>query len=144
MVGMRQLDNNQDLSADFDKDLERELNRLSSRAKNKLRVKISAFSISLTAFLVVGSFLYAGAIAKIYNFEQNTKKSNQGKYYFSTSLGNQLLVNGIDHMKVSEEIENEKKITGFERIKGFKQLEEDLDKILDTGEELLYDEVIID
>ena len=54
MVGMRQLDNNQDLSADFNKDLERELNRLSSRAKNKLRVKISAFSISLTDLSGVG------------------------------------------------------------------------------------------
>ena len=144
MVGMRQLDNNMELSTDFSKDLERDLSRLNSKAKTKRRVKFSAFSLFLTAFIIVGAFVYAGIIAKIYGFEQSTKEANQGEYYFSTRLHDNLLIDDQDVVKRSEELKKQNKTTTFERIHGYKDMEEDLNQVLRVGEELLNVEASTD
>ena len=57
IVGMRQLDNNEELSHNFKKDLYDELTRIENKAKNAKRFKISTFGIVFTA-AVIGFFIW--------------------------------------------------------------------------------------
>ena len=137
MVGMRQLDNNMNLSTDFSKDLERDLKRMSSKVKTKRRVRFSAFSLFLTAFLLIGAFIYAGVLTKIYRFEQFTEESSQGQYYFSNTLHDKLLISDYDIVYHGNEIEDETRVSSFDRIHGYIRMEEDLNGVLNVGEGLL-------
>lgn len=57
IVGMHQVDNNQELSQNFAKDLENELNRLEHRVKQAKRFKFSTFGL-VFGVAVVFLFLY--------------------------------------------------------------------------------------
>jgi len=82
IVGMRQLDDNTELSHNFTKDLNDELDKLTSRLKNVKRAKVSSFGIILAvavSFLVV---FYNQCLSKVYNIEQQMLKNRQGDSFF--------------------------------------------------------------
>ena len=144
MVGMRQLDNNEAMSTDFSKDLERDLRSMSHGVRNRKGFKISAFSIFLTIAIFLGSAVYAGILARIYSFEQSTKASEQGNYYFHDSLGGTMYIEDIDNIQQSNKISVEKQISDYQRIDGYIRLEEDYQSIVNIGEEYLDEEAATD
>ncbi len=86
IVGMKQLDNNEELSHNFKKDLDDELTKLENKVKNAKRFKFSTFGILFSA-AVLGFFLfYSTVLNKVYTIEQNIIKTEQGEYYFYNHL----------------------------------------------------------
>lgn len=82
IVGMRQLDNNDELSHDFKEQLNNELDRLESKVKNAKRAKVSTFGIVFATVVVIMFFFYNQCLFKVYNIEQMILKSKQGNEYF--------------------------------------------------------------
>lgn len=144
MVGMRQLDNNQELSTDFNRDLENELNKLKVKANNKKRLSLSLFSIVFIFMIMIGAISYTGGLARVYLFEQNTKKEQQGQYYFRDSLKDKLCIETIDRVYSSEQIQKADVISDFDRIRAYNRMKNDMNKILEIGEELRNAEVTTD
>ena len=86
IVGMKQLDNNEELSHNFKKDLNDELTKLDNRVKNAKRFKLSTFSVVFVAAIIGFFFFYSSTLNKVYNIEQNMIKEAQGDYYFYNHL----------------------------------------------------------
>lgn len=82
IVGMRQLDNNEELSHNFKKELDDELNRLNNRVRNVKRFKLSTFGIIFVACIVLMFFFYNACLTKVGNIEQRRMKEAQGPHYF--------------------------------------------------------------
>lgn len=82
IVGMRQLDNNSELSHNFKKDLDDELTKLENKLKNAKRFKVSTFSLVFVSAIIGLFIFYSSSLNKVYNIEQNYKKQEQGDYYF--------------------------------------------------------------
>ncbi len=144
LVGMRQLDNKEELSTDFSKDLDRDLKSLSHGVRNRKSFKVSAFSIVLSSILVIGLFFYAGFLNKIYRFEQFIKNTEQGDYYFKDTFDGVILVGDEDVVDESNKIQESKKVSDYERILGYKRLVNDYDRLMEIGEELNNVEVTTD
>lgn len=144
LVGMKQLDNKQSLSTDFNRDLEQELKSMSHKAKGRKRFRVSAFSAIMAVILVLGTLAYADVISKVYNFEQSTKAGNQGEYYFYNSLGEDFVFDNVDRIYTGVKIDDEKKISDFQRIRGFQDMENAYDQIMTMGEEMTYVEITTD
>lgn len=87
IVGMRQLDNNLELSQNFKKDLNDELARLENKIKKVKRFKISTFSIVFAVFVVIMFLFYNRCLNKVYNIEQVMLKERQGETYFYDYFG---------------------------------------------------------
>lgn len=81
IVGMRQLDNDREMSQDFKKDLNDELDRLENRIKSAKRFKMSSVVAALILLVVAGGIFYSAVLAKVYNAEQRIKKERQGETY---------------------------------------------------------------
>ena len=136
LVGMKQLDTHSDVTMDLNADLERELNRMSHRVRNRRGVKISAFSIIMAIFIVIGTIIYAGILNRVYAFEQNTKHIEQGSHYYRDYIGDIMCLDDKDNIEKSMLIETEKQISDYERIRGFIRLVDDYDRILKLGEDI--------
>lgn len=87
IVGIRQLDNNEELSKDFSKDLNNELVKLSNKVKKVKRFKVSSFSVICISLVVAFYFIYSTCLNKVYKAEQFRIKVNQGNEYFSQYFG---------------------------------------------------------
>ena len=136
LVGMRQLDNNEVLSTDFGKDLDSDLKSLRSGVRHRKGFKISAFSAFVMLFVVVYVFFYAGFLARVYDYEQSTKASEQGQYYFYDSLSERTVSDGVDRIAQSDQIIKDNTFTNYDRIDGYNKMESDYDKTISIGEEL--------
>ncbi len=77
IVGMRQLDNNEEMSQDFKKDMFAELEKLSNKVRNAKRFKLSTFGIVAVAAVVMFVFTYMTCLTKVYNIEQRVIKERQ-------------------------------------------------------------------
>ncbi|MCR5214456.1 MAG: hypothetical protein K6E10_08555 [Eubacterium sp.] len=144
LVGMKQLDNNEDLSTDFSRDLERELKSMSKHVKSRKRVKVSAFSIFMSAILVAIAIFYAGSLRRVYSYEQFVKTTNQEYYYFSDNLSQSIMNDHEDAVTRGQAIDEDKVVSSFDRIKGYRKLEEDYLRGISIGEELCDIEIITD
>ena len=71
VVGMRQLDNNEELSKDFKEELNKELNRLDHKVKSVKRFKISTFSVVFVVAVVIMFFWYTRILGKVCNREKH-------------------------------------------------------------------------
>ncbi len=87
IVGMRQLDNNENLSHNFKKDLNDELTKIDNRVKNAKRFKISTFSIVFVAMVIGVMIFYNSCLHKVYKIEQMMIKEDQGQHYFYDYYG---------------------------------------------------------
>ena len=144
LVGMKQLDNRTKLSTDFNKDLENELKAMGHHVRKRKNVKVSAFSIIMAGAIIVISLLYAGVLNKIYSFEQYTKELNQGEYYFSFMLHDELIYDNHDRIYESDQLTKSDKVTDFDRIRGYNQMEKEYGNIINIGEGMMNVETTSD
>lgn len=105
IVGMRQLDSNEELSQNFKQELNDELERLEHKVKKVKRFKISTFSIVFAAIVVIMFIFYNRGLSKVYNIEQIMLKESQGVSYFYDYFGDYI---GMceDDLIVASEIKN--------------------------------------
>lgn len=87
IVGMRKLDNNEELSLDFKSRLDDELNKIENKARKATRFKISTFGIFFSIVVVLIVFIYNTCLTKVYQIEQDMKKQAQGEAYFYRLFG---------------------------------------------------------
>lgn len=117
IVGMRKLDNNQDISLNFKKDLDDTLDRLDNKVKNTKRAKVSLISIICVAAVVLLFFVYNGYLSKVYDIEQQIIKERQGKYYFYDNFNDYLEICDRDIIKESYKVEETVEETFYDKIK---------------------------
>lgn len=116
VVGMRKLDNNEELSKDFKEELNRELNRVDHKIRSVKRFKISTFSVVFVAAVVCMFFWYTRILTKVYNIEQYMRKQEQGKTYFYDYFGDVLSICEED-IVARQSIEKPKKeVTFYELV----------------------------
>lgn len=117
IVGMRQLDNNDELSHDFKQQLDNELERLEKKVKNAKRAKVSTFGVVFGFAVVLLLFFYNQCLSKVYNIEQIMLKNKQGDYYFYDFFGDYIEMCDED-LVVSIPLEDVPKESSFyEKIK---------------------------
>ncbi len=91
IVGMKQLDEEDNISTDFenalDKKLEEEMNRLTTVK----RIANSTILVVIAAVVAGLIWLYNGALDKVYNYEQNSKLNEQTQYYYADFFSSRLL-----------------------------------------------------
>ena len=73
VVGMKQLDDGENISGDFRKQL-----------------NTSTLVVFLTVILCALVWLYEEALDSVYSYEQNSKLESQGDYYFSDTFSNDM------------------------------------------------------
>lgn len=117
IVGMRQLDNNEELSLDFKYRLDEELTRIENKAKKAQRFKVSSFSIVFSLMVVVMFFFYSRCLLKVYNVEQFMKKQAQGETYFYDEFGEYLSVCRDDVVARKIRENTQKKLTFYDKIR---------------------------
>ena len=71
----------------LDKHLEEEMNRLTTVK----RIANSTILVGIAAVVAGLIWLYSGALDKVYNYEQNSKLSEQPEYYYAEFFGSRLL-----------------------------------------------------
>jgi hypothetical protein len=137
IVGTRQLDNNEELSKDFDKDLKNELQRISNRVKKARRFRVSAFGICFVGLIGLFGFFYNSCLERVYNREQSIIKEAQGDMYFYDVFGGCIDLCKVDLEDKYYEEKNDEflqsnldKLTFYENIRKFnlENIEENIDE----------------
>lgn len=119
IVGMHQVDNNQELSQNFAKDLENELNRLEHKVKKAKRFKISTFGIIFGAAVVSLFFVYNQCLDKVYNIEQRMKFEAQGDTYFYDTFGTDMSYCLKDIITENQQAHQPKQSTFYEKLREY-------------------------
>ena len=101
LVGMSQIDNGEELCADFDAELDRNLERMKGRSRGRRRALVSSFTFIMLAIVALMTVFYLRSLSKVYIYEQETKTITQGDDYFFRELGNYIGVND----RLIEEVE---------------------------------------
>lgn len=117
--GMRELDNNEQLSNNFSQDLNNELTRISNKVNNAKRFKISTFGIIFITAVISFFIFYAGCLSKAYNIEQIMKKNNQGTYYFYHEFNEYIKETDTDYILIAYEKNEPKVVTFYEKIQRY-------------------------
>lgn len=117
IVGMRQLDNNRELSTNFKNDLENELNKWDNKVKKVKRFKISSFSIVFVSIVIFLFVVYGQILNKVYNIEQRIIKDKQGKYYFYENFNDSVIFERKDIIERSSEKDIVIEKTFYEQVK---------------------------
>lgn len=116
VVGMRQLDNNEELSKDFKEELNKELNRVDHKVKSVKRFKISTFGVVFAAAVVLLFFWYTRILSKVYNVEQYMLKEKQGPTYFYDYFGDDISICRDDIVAKNSTKKPQKEITFYEMV----------------------------
>lgn len=117
IVGMRELDNNKELSTNFKKDLENELNKWDNKVKKVKRFKISTFSVVFVGIVIMFFFIYGQILNKVYGIEQRIIKEKQGMYYFYTCFNDYIPAGEEDLVKKMTEYQVPQEKTFYERVR---------------------------
>ena len=146
LKGMDQLNNEKKLSTDFNRDLENDLSRLVSKSKGRKTVKISVFSIVITAMIFFMAVFYGDCINRVYAFEQDSKLDSQGDFYFAEKLGEDMMDFEIDRIRDEREwrAEKDKKITLYEKIQAFHLVEENAEYIVSVEKRMNCGKITFD
>lgn len=122
IVGMHQVDHNQELSQNFAKDLEDELNRLEHKVKKAKRFKLSTFGIIFGTAVFFLFFVYNQCLDKVYNIEQRMKIEAQGETYFYDTFGTELSFCLRDIIQDTQVKQKPKESTYYEKLRKYQQL----------------------
>lgn len=117
IVGMKQLDNNEELSSNFSRDLENGLNRMLHKVKGRRRIRFSTFSIVCLGIIAMMILFYGQCLNRVYVYEQNTKLNAQGKYYFYHELSSNLLLTVSDRVAENRQTEEKDDMTFYEKVR---------------------------
>ncbi len=132
LVGMRQLDSGAELSQDFKKDLEGELVRIENRARKARRFRMSAFSFVFMLFVAAFLAFYNSCLIRVYNSEQQIKKTAQGSTYFYDYYSSYIDLAQEDIVSVKRKETVKKEETPFEKIHWYRLMHPILKK--ESGE----------
>lgn len=116
LVGMKQLDNNENLSVNFKKDLDRKIEDTLHRINQTNKLRKSSVAIFALLFVGVGVFAYNNFLGWVYNSEQELKRSRQSEYYYYDTFGAYIFDENrirIREITVSVETELPDKTAGF-------------------------------
>lgn len=136
IVGMKQLDNKEELSSNFSQDLENGLNRLQHRVKGRRRVRFSTFSAVCLAIIAGIILLYGECLNRVYAYEQDTKLLRQGEHYFYRELEADLLLPDLDRVADSQASDSEQEQDFYEKIHRYNLVTDINDQILKLGGDL--------
>lgn len=102
LIGMKYLDNEENLPVDFRLQLNERLNQDASMLQRRKRIKISFWFIGLVT--VVGILTVSGVLYNkhIYNLRQEELLSQQGTYYFKDNVAPFLFLSPGEHYKLEE------------------------------------------
>ncbi len=78
VVGMKQLDDGENISGDFRKQLNNKLDYEMVRMSTAKRIATSTLVVFLTVILCALVWLYEEALDSVYSYEQNSKLESQG------------------------------------------------------------------
>ncbi len=148
MTGMQILSDGTSPSGNFRKDLEVRLNKIEHKAKGRRSIRVSAFTMITVSIALVMILFYGQCLSWVYAFEQSTKQSVQGDYYFARSLGPSIMEID-DRVKQSMEIDEERSESGertemYERIRGYRELEEYAKDLLLLGGRITHEQTTAD
>lgn len=90
IVGMRQLDENKNLSTNFKQELNDKMDDALTRMTAVKRIATSTIVLVLVAIVIGLVWVYSGVLDKVYNYEQNAKLKTQTEYYYSDTFGDDL------------------------------------------------------
>lgn len=90
VVGMKQLDDGENISGDFRKQLNNKLDYEMVRMSTAKRIATSTLVVFLTVILCALVWLYEDALDRVYRYEQNAKLVSQGDYYFSDTFSDDM------------------------------------------------------
>ena len=121
IVGMHQVDNNQELSQNFAKDLENELNRLEHKVKKAKRFKLSTFGIIIGVAVVLLFLLYNQCLEKVYGIEQRMKLEEQGDTYFYDTFGTEMSFCLKDILQEEQTRWQPEESTFYEKIRQYQE-----------------------
>ncbi|MGN0152390.1 MAG: anti-sigma factor family protein [Wujia sp.] len=118
-VGIRQVDNNEELSQNFKEDLENELNRLEHKVKKAKRFKVSGFGVIFIAAVFLMFICYGRVLNKVYNVEQIMLKEKQGPHYFYDYFGETIELCQEDMIALARQQQEPEELTFYEKIRGY-------------------------
>lgn len=134
IVGMRQLDNNAELSQNFKKDLNCELERLENKVKKATRFKISTFSVVFAAVVFAMFFFYNRCLVKVYNIEQIMLKEEQGSSYFYDYFGDYIGMCDEDIIEYNRKISRPVEETFYDKVHFYNLTHDVPDENADEGD----------
>ena len=82
IVGMRKLDNNEDLPQNFKTLLNEDLDNAKNKVQKAKRFKFSTFGVFFVAFVFVLFLFYGRILQKVHTIEQITIKERQGDVFY--------------------------------------------------------------
>ncbi len=135
LVGMKQLDNEEQLSTDFSKDLTDKLNHSYSRIVNTKKLRISTLLIIVVAVLMMGSVVYSNFLKLLYISEQKSIEESQPEYmyyeYFGDYICNEDTFYLLEPYKTTE---TDDEFAFYKKIRSHKLMEE-LGSTIESSEE---------
>lgn len=137
IVGIRQVDNQEELSPNFKVELDNELSRLEHKVKQAKRFKLSSFGVFFIAAVILMFLCYGRILNKVYNIEQLMIKQEQGEHYFFDYFGDTIeLCKGdliVEQEAQALREETKEELTFYDRIKLYNMLHRD-DEVNDSDE----------
>jgi len=135
--GMQETNPTEELTGNFPKDLERKLNRIEHKARGRRRVRFSTFSIATIIIMLFMILFYGQCLNRVYTYEQDTKASMQGQYYFVRAIGDILFIaedraREVEEQEADEERKNE--VTIYKKIDAYRILEKDAGNLWKMGD----------
>lgn len=91
IVGMKQLDEEDNISTDFENALDKKLDEEMNILTTVKRIANSTILVGIAAVVAGLIWLYSGALDKVYNYEQNSKLNEQTQYYYADFFSSRLL-----------------------------------------------------
>lgn len=116
IVGIRQVDNNEELSHNFKKDLDNELSRIDNKVKKAKRFKFSTFGVIFATAVALLFFFYNACLNKVYNIEQRIIKESQGEYFFYDNFGRYINMCEDDIVVANYHEEKPVELTFYEKV----------------------------
>ncbi len=119
IVGMRKLDNNEDLPQNFKMLLNEDLDKAKGKVQKAKRFKISTFSVFFIVFVIVLFLFYGRILQKVHRIEQDTLKERQGNFYFLDSFRDYLSFEDEDIIVYQKDKYTYKEKSVYEKIRSY-------------------------
>ena len=148
MTGMQILSDSEAPSGNFQRDLEVKLSKIEHKAKNRRSLRLSTFVLITVAIALAMALFYGRGLSRVYAFEQSTKQTAQGEYYFSREL-NRVLLPVEDRILLSEQQEEyEREVSKppvlFDKVHGYQELRDYAEEILSLGAKIANEKTTAD